>query len=69
MRLEETAAVLFGLSAIVAFGAFFATTYWDALVTPAIELTGAAVFAARYPITLGVVLLIMAGLVRRLRRM
>ena len=69
MRLEETAAVLFGLAALVAFGVFFAIAYWDVLVTPAIELTGAAVFAARYPITLGVVLLIMAGLIRRLRRM
>jgi hypothetical protein len=68
LRLEETAAVLFGLATLVAFGTFFATAYWDALVTPAIELTGAAVFAARYPITLGVALIVAAALVRRLRR-
>jgi hypothetical protein len=69
LRLEETAAVLFGLAVIVAFGTFFATAYWDALVTPAIELTGAAVFAARYPITLGAALVATAALVRHLRRL
>ena len=68
MRLEQAAVVFFGLAVFAAAAGFFAVTFWDSLVAPAVELTRATVFTLRYPVTLGVLLVVGLLFVRHFSR-
>jgi hypothetical protein len=67
VKLEEVAALMFLLCLLVAAVSIFSIRFWDGIVQPVIELTGATVYTLRYPVLFAAALWGSFALFRRQR--
>jgi hypothetical protein len=69
VKLEETAALMFLLCLLLLVVSVFSIRVWDSVVRPIVELTGALVYAVRYPVLFAGMLWALFAFGRRLRRL
>lgn len=68
MRLEEAASIFIALALFTLIVAALGLTYWDSLLRPVIELTGAIIFSLSHPFIAAVAVVSVGLLLYRIYR-